>query len=116
MALQAVPVESVTPEVFAEVADRGQMANIRATAARARELLAGRRVWNINSTASGGGVAEMLHVFLAYARGGGIDARWLVIDATPAFFEVTKRLHNRLHGASGDTGLLSQAESAVYEE
>src|SRR2546423_5084358 len=108
MALQAVPVESVTPEVFAEVADPGQLANIRATAARARQLLEGRRGWNINSTASGGGVAEMLHVQLAYAPGAGIDARWLVIDATRAFFQVTKRLHNRLHGARGEAGLLSQ--------
>jgi trehalose synthase len=116
MALQVVPVEAITPEVFAEVAEPGQLSGIHASAQRARELLSGRRVWNINSTASGGGVAEMLHVFLAYARGADIDARWLVIDGTPAFFEVTKRLHNRLHGASGDTGLLGQAESAVYEK
>src|SRR5207245_1265580 len=72
--------------------------------------------WSINSTASGGGVAELLHVLLAYARGAGVDARWLVIGAPPEFFEVTKRLHNRLHGASGDAGLLAAPERAVYEE
>jgi len=40
------------------------------------EQLAGRAVWNINSTASGGGVAEMLASLLAYPRAAGIDARW----------------------------------------
>jgi trehalose synthase len=32
-----------------------------------------------------------------YARGG-VDARWFVIDGGPAFFEITKRIHNHLHG------------------
>ena len=58
-------------------------------------------VWNVNSTAQGGGVAEMLHSLLAYARGAGVDARWIVIAGDPEFFRVTKRLHNRLHGAAG---------------
>ena len=53
-------------------------------------------VWNINSAAAGGGVAEMLNVLLAYVRGFGIDSRWLVIEGDTAFFQVTKRLHNRL--------------------
>ena len=35
-------------------------------------------VWNVNSTARGGGVAEMLRSLLAYARGAGVDVRWLV--------------------------------------
>ena len=45
----------------------------------ARELLDGRTVWNLDSTAAGGGVAEMLHVLLAYEVGGGVQTRWLVI-------------------------------------
>jgi trehalose synthase len=80
-----------------------------------RSELAGRRVWNVNSTARGGGVAEMLGPLLAYARGSGIDARWAVIDGDPAFFAVTKRLHNRLHGMPGDDGPLGPAERAAYE-
>ena len=43
----------------------------------ARELFAGRVVWHVNSTARGGGVAEMLQSLLAYARGAGVDARWV---------------------------------------
>lgn len=61
-----------------------------------------RRIWNINATATGGGVAEMLQVLLGYCRGADIDARWLVLDGDPDFFAVTKRIHNRMHGAAGD--------------
>ena len=35
---------------------------------------------NVNSTASGGGVAELLQTLLAYVRGVGVDARWVVIE------------------------------------
>jgi hypothetical protein len=38
----------------------------------------------------------MLQTLLAYVRGAGIDARWLVIDGDPAFFAITKRIHNGL--------------------
>jgi trehalose synthase len=48
----------------------------------------------------GGGVAEMLRSFLRYARGLGVDARWLVLEAGPEFFSVTKRIHNALHASA----------------
>ncbi len=79
------------------------------------DVLAGRAVVNVNSTASGGGVAELLHTLLAYARGTGIDTRWLVIQGTPRFFEVTKRIHNHLYGTSGDGGPLGPDERDLYE-
>lgn len=66
-----------------------------------RRLLVGRVVWNINWTARGGGVAELLGSLVAYARGAGVDARWVVIEGSPEFFALTKRIHNRLHGATG---------------
>ena len=75
----------------------------------ARGLLDGRVVWNVNSTAHGGGVVELLRPLIAYARGAGVDARWLVIDGGAEFFDLTKRLHNRLHGAPGDGGPLDEA-------
>ena len=52
-------------------------------AAQARELLEGRVVWNVNATAHGGGVAEMLQTLLAYARGVGVDTRWLGARRVP---------------------------------
>src|SRR3990170_1243385 len=99
--------EVLTPERFAELID---------TTVRALELFDGRTIWNINSTARGGGVAEMLQSLLAYARGAGVDARWLVISGNPAFFQVTKRLHNHLHGAEGDGGPLGDEEHVIYDQ
>jgi trehalose synthase len=81
---------------------------------RAAGRLRGTTVWNVNSTARGGGVAEMLRSLLGYARGAGVDTRWLVIHGSPAFFEVTKRIHNRLHGSAGDGGRLDAGAQAVY--
>ena len=72
--------------------------------------LAGRVVWNVNSTARGGGVAEMMGPLVGCARGAGADARWLVLAGTPDFFRITKRLHYLLHEAVGDGGDLSDAE------
>ena len=80
----------------------------------AHDLFAERTAWNINSTASGGGVAEMLQSIVPYARGAGVDARWVVIGGTEDFFRITKRLHNRLHGASGDGGELGARELQQY--
>ncbi|MEA2684792.1 MAG: trehalose synthase [Chloroflexota bacterium] len=84
--------------------------------ALARGTFEGRSIWNVNSTASGGGVAEMLRSLLAYAQGAGVDARWLVISGTPDFFEVTKRIHNQLHNFAGDGGELGEGQRQQYEE
>ena len=91
-------------------------AQFEATAARAREVLKGRKVWNVNATASGGGVAEMLQTLHAYWLGAGIDAYWLVLRGVPDFFTLTKRIHNVLHGEPGDGGHLKKAEHRIYEE
>jgi trehalose synthase len=80
-----------------------------------RSLLAGRELWNVNSTAAGGGVAEMLWSWVGLARGLDIGMRWLTISGTPDFFAMTKRLHNRLHGEDGDGGELGGDEREVYE-
>ena len=77
--------------------------------------MAGRVVWHVNSTARGGGVAEMLQSLLAYARGAGVDARWLTIGGNEEFFRVTKRIHNQLHGAPGDGERLDKADREIYE-
>ncbi len=86
-----------------------------ARAAAMRGRLGDRVVWNVSSTAVGGGVAEMLNSLLRYGRGAGIDARWLVIGGNPDFFHVTKRLHHALHGSSGDGTPLDGRAHAVYE-
>jgi trehalose synthase len=112
--LVEVPVAALSPERFRSLLGGGFEAVDRAIAT-ARELLAGRVIWHVNSTARGGGVAEMLQSLLAYARGAGVDVRWLTISGNPDFFRITKRLHNRLHESVGDGGPLGPAERDVYE-
>jgi trehalose synthase len=91
-----------------------RMAAFEATAETARTSLEGRAVVNVSSTAVGGGVAEMLQTLLAYVRGAGIDARWLVIEGDRPFFAITKRIHNGLYGSPGDGGPLGPEEHRHY--
>jgi trehalose synthase len=82
--------------------------------AQVRSAIGDRRIVNINSTARGGGVAEMLATLIGYVRGLGIGCEWLVITGDPAFFAVTKRVHNGLYGSPGDGGALGPDEHAIY--
>ena len=102
--LSHVPVGALNLERFESVLPPEDYERILRTVRRGREVLDGRVVWNVNSTARGGGVAEMLVSLLAYARGAGVDARWVVIDGNAEFFALTKRIHNHLHGSPGDGG------------
>jgi trehalose synthase len=91
-----------------------QWERLQRAAGRAREDFEGRVVWNVNSTASGGGVAELLGSLVPYSRGAGVDVRWVVIDGDPDFFRITKRIHNMLHGMPGDGEGLAQPDEAAY--
>jgi trehalose synthase len=113
--IKQVPVMTLRTERFQALMGADAYAEVQAAVEHARELFAGRVVWHVNSTARGGGVAELLQSLLGYTRGAGVDARWVVIEGNRAFFEVTKRIHNRLHGSSGDGGGLGEAERRVYE-
>ncbi len=86
------------------------------TAEAAQRMFAGRTLWNVNSTATGGGVAEMLQVLVGYTLGAGIAVRWAVIAGDPEFFAITKRLHNQIHGDPGDGGSLDTAQASHYTE
>jgi len=63
------------------------------------EKLKGKSVQNINSTAVGGGVAEILTQMIPLLQQLGVEARWDVIKGNERFFSVTKKFHNGLHGA-----------------
>jgi trehalose synthase len=110
-----VPITPLPLDRFAEVVEPGRLDELRAAATRAREALAGRTLWNVNSTAKGGGVAEMLDALLPYVAGAGVDVRWVVIGGDHDFFAITKRIHNRLHGQPGDGGDLGEATRTAYE-
>jgi trehalose synthase len=114
--LMEVPVEVQSPDRYRSVLGDEQWQAFTAGVERARQLFAGRTIWMVNSTARGGGVAEMLTVLLPYVCGAGIGARWMVIAGNPDFFRVTKRIHNHLHGALGDSPELGAEERRIYED
>jgi len=68
--------------------------DLRALARR----LAGRTVQMVNSTAVGGGVAEILNRLVPLMQELGVAPRWDVITGGNDFFEITKAFHNALHG------------------
>ncbi len=110
-----VDISSQPFERFLPLLGSDRLADFVQLADAVRARFAGRAIWNINSTATGGGVAEMLHSLLPYVRGLDVDARWLVIRGTPEFFRVTKRLHHALHGSMGDGSRLDDEARAIYE-
>ncbi len=62
------------------------------------EKLQGKVVQHINSTAVGGGVAEILNRMVPLLKELGVDTRWDLIKGGMEFFDVTKKIHNGLHG------------------
>lgn len=64
----------------------------------------GATVLHVNSTATGGGVAEILRRLVPLQRGLGLDSRWLVMEGDDPFFRTTKKLHNALQGAPESIG------------
>ncbi len=77
------------------------------------EVLSGKVVQNINSTFVGGGVAEMLERNIPLLNQLGVDARWDIIRGDSRFFDVTKKIHNALHG-NGEP--LSESEIEIFRE
>ncbi len=61
-----------------------------------------RTLQNINSTAVGGGVAEILTRMIPLLNQLGVKARWDVIKGDDRFFVITKNIHNALHGVKID--------------
>src|SRR5437588_9262213 len=113
--MPGIPIEARSPGGFERLLGREAYGRFRSEVAEAGERIGDRTIWNVNSAASGGGVAEMLASLLAYARGIGADARWLVIEGDDPFFAVTKRIHNHLHGDAGDGAELGEKERQTYE-
>jgi trehalose synthase len=91
-------------------------ARLLTAAARFRDRLGQRTIWNVNSTAVGGGVAEMLQVLVGYIAGLDIAVRWAVIGGDPDFFAITKRLHNQIHGQADGGRPLSGADASHYAQ
>jgi trehalose synthase len=88
---------SLTPSVrdYEPIVGSEVIEELRALA----DHVAGRRLQNINSTAVGGGVAEILTRLVPLLRDLGVHVTWDFIKGDEAFFNVTKAFHNALHGA-----------------
>ncbi len=78
-------------------------------AERLRDL----HVVNVNSTYYGGGVAEMLSSLTLLMNSIGIETGWRVIQGSPDFFSVTKKMHNALQG--GNINLTGRKKN-IYEK
>ena len=89
LAASRIPLEN-----YAEVVGAGEIEELRALA----KPLRGRSIEMINSTAVGGGVAEILNRLVPLAEELDLAIRWDVMKGAEEFFEVTKSFHNALHG------------------
>ena len=79
---------------YVKVIGEGEIEELRTLA----KPLAGRGLEMVNSTAVGGGVAEMLNRLVPLGEELGLNIRWEVMTGGDDFFEVTKAFHNALHG------------------
>ena len=110
---------AVTPSAslddYAAVAHlAGSVAELKLESQGVASRLSGRTVWMVSSTARGGGVAEMLPPIVSMLRDLGVRAEWVVIGSDePAFFELTKRIHNLIHGEGNPE--FTGADRALYE-
>ena len=103
--------ERVDPRHHVTLDDYGAVAalalpvqELRALAATVAPALTGRTIWMVNSTATGGGVAEMLPGMVALMRELGLAVEWVVIGSREEeFFRITKRIHNMIHGEGEPT-------------
>lgn len=77
----------------------------------AAEGLRGARILQLNATAYGGGVSELLRSSVPLMRDLGLSVDWMVIAGREDFFRATKAMHNGLQGGSAD---LSDAERSAY--
>ena len=77
--------ELISEELFQEIKDL------------AKELR-GARVFQVNATPRGGGVAELLKSLVPLMKGVGIKAEWYTIPPSEDFFAITKKIHNALQG------------------
>ena len=117
--LQHISVGAHSISDYATVVDEEQIEKLWSVAAE----LKGARVLHINSTAYGGGVAELLRSHIPLLRSLGLDAHWITIRGDEDFFNVTKAFHNALQGGeyvlderAKETFLASNARNERYLE
>ena len=91
------PFSAHTLEKYSTIISEEKIERLRGIAQR----LKGLKILELNSTAQGGGVAEMLYSSIPFLNTLGIEAEWKIINGHQDFFECTKRFHNLLQGMRG---------------
>jgi len=94
---------------YAPAAGRTAIEELKIIASR----LKGKTILNVNSTAVGGGVAEILSRMLPMMTELGIKPRWELIKGGEDFYAVTKKFHNALHGTRQE---LTAADFQLYRD
>ena len=102
------PLEAYVPIIGEEKIERLQ---------ETAQQLKGLKLLELNATAQGGGVAEMLYSSIPFMNMLGIETEWKTIRGSREYFEVTKNLHNLLQGKKGSfTPEMKQTYFSTLEE
>src|SRR3989338_6367488 len=95
--------EKLNPEIHAGLSKIGKK-------------LHGNKIYHISSTATGGGVAELLRSQIQYEKSLGLDSRWFVIEAPRSFFEITKKIHNLFQEKPGGIVIIHDPQPLAIRE
>jgi trehalose synthase len=107
------PFSAPPPEAYAPIIGEQRLERLQ----RAAGPLKGIRLLELNSTAQGGGVAEMLYRSVPFLNSLGIEAEWKIVRGNREYFETTKCLHNMLQGMKGSlTPDMERVYLATLEE
>ncbi len=106
------PAPSPRLDDYRDIIGRAQVDALRFLA---RDLK-GKSIKMVNSTAVGGGVAEMLNRLVPLLSELDVPTHWDVITGGNDFFEVTKAFHNALHGSSYELTKSAQEIFLMYNE
>jgi trehalose synthase len=110
---QAAPPTALTRErLRAAIGEAFDWKAVERAQFRGRELMKGHALWHVSDRSRSGGLAELLRSQVAYARGAGIDARWEVLELSPALLTLARRIHNGLHGQP-DAGVLAEGSRST---
>jgi len=89
------PFSAPTPEAYAPLVGQGTMERLY----KAAEEVKGVKLLELNATAQGGGVAELLYSYIPFLNNVGVEAEWKILHGNEEYFECTKCLHNVLQGS-----------------
>lgn len=100
-------VKPIKLDDYTKIVGKEEIHSVKALA----ESLKQKSVTHVNSTAFGGGVAEILNSMVPLMKDVGLDVHWEVIQGAFDFFNVTKKIHNALQGMNVP---LTEEEQKIY--